>query len=128
STWAARSTTKLTEELLHQLVWHAAAAAESSEPAKIRPPRSVGRAETIIIRTLGGVVENLIGVLHLLALGLGFLVAGIAVRVEFPRQLMIGLGNVFRCRVSGDAENFIRIARHGLMDSEVTNQPCFIVR
>src|SRR5205823_8184629 len=88
-------------------------AAEAAEPAEARTAGALRPAEAIEIRALRRVVEDVVGVLDLLELLLGLLVAGVLVGVELLGQLAVRLGDLVRRRGRGDAEDFVRVAGHG---------------
>ena len=79
-------------EVAEDVVEVHAAGAETSEAAG----RAVHacRAELVVAGTLVGVAQHVVGLCRLLELLLGFLVAGIAVRVVFDGHLLVGTLNL----------------------------------
>ena len=68
-----------------------------------------GEAELVVPRLLLRVGQHLVGLVDLLELLLGLLVAGVHVRVVLPRQLFICLFDLVLRRALADAENLIII-------------------
>ena len=84
----------------------AASASRAGEPTGAREP------ESIEVRFLGRIRENLVGVLHFLVGGLGLFVAGVAVWVVLLGKLAVRLLDIVRAGRLGDAEDFVGIAGH----------------
>ena len=69
-----------------------------------------GKAELVVARLLLGIGEHLVGLVDLLELLLGFLVAGVHVGVVLARQLFVCFFDLFLGSALGDAEDLIIVS------------------
>ena len=69
-----------------------------------------GKAELVVLGLLVRVGEDLVGLADLLELFLGFLIAGVAVRMVLHRTLAVGLFDILGAGVLADAQHLIVIA------------------
>src|SRR5207253_10382406 len=72
------------------------------------------RAELIVLLALFGIAEDLVGLIDVLEIALGFLVVGIDVAMILARELAIGSFDLRLSRAALDAQDFIVIPElHG---------------
>ena len=74
-------------------------------------PEAREHAAGVVLLALLGVGEGVVGLLDLLELLLGLLVAGVAVRVVLAGELAVGLLDLIRARLARHAEHRVQIAR-----------------
>src|SRR5262249_40087618 len=70
----------------------------------------LGRAEAVVVRALRLVAEHVVGLLHLLEVRLGLLVARVAVGVVLPRQLAVRLLDLLVGGVALDPQGVVIVA------------------
>ena len=70
-------------------------------------------AVAVVGGTFVGIAERFVGFAEFLELVLGGMIARVFVRVEFHRELAVGLFDRIGGRVAGDAENLVIIAFFG---------------
>ena len=99
------------------------AAEDVTKVAEVEPARAVSaagacavirvdarKAELVIARLLVGVAQNLVRLVDLLELLLGFLVAGIHVRVILARELFVCFFDLFFRSALGNAEHLVIVS------------------
>src|ERR1041385_2927287 len=111
----------ISQHLLHFFLRHRPEAAAAARAAEIDVPLAPGkriwsagafglfvrtpvRAKLVVLLALGGIAEDLVGLVDLLELGVGRLVAGIDVRVMLARELAEGLLDLLVRRAFAHAE------------------------
>jgi hypothetical protein len=115
---AAESAEAAAEDIAEQIAQiHAPAAGKSVEPAAEAAAlaRAVGgvhagKAELIVLGALVGIAEDLVGLVDLLEFFLGFLVAGVIVRVILQGQLAVRLFDLLGAGALGDAQHLIVVS------------------
>ncbi len=77
--------------------------------ARRRARAGLLESELVVHLAFFSVGENVVGFLHLLELFFRGFIAGVQVGVVFPRELPVGLANLFLARLAGDAEHVVVI-------------------
>ena len=109
----------LAEDLLGLLGIDLEAAVAGDAAAPMKPAGAAGaglrpgEAEAVVLFALGLVAEHVVGVLHFLEVGLGLLVAGIAVGMVFACEVAIRLLDLVGGGVLANTQHFVVIAWHG---------------
>ena len=68
-------------------------------------------AELVVLLALVGVADDLVGLVYLLELGLGVLVVGIDVGMEFAGELAVGAFDLRIARLAVNAKRFVVVVK-----------------
>ncbi len=113
ATAGAAATEEIAEHIAEDVGEARPAETGASAPTHVRI--DAGMAVLVVGRPLAGIGEDLVGLVGLLELVLGFLVARIAVRVVFHRQATVGLLQVRLAGATLNPQNLVKVSfRHNL--------------